>query len=179
MIFNPLAQTGDSDYRNLYISNGDGAAGQTPGDPHPTPQRLDALQGKILRITPDTSLRTNTSSLSGNGRYRIPTSGLDPNPFVSLGLTNVKREIYAYGFRNPHRMSWDPVSNELIVDDIGLNSWEEVNIIHKGINYGYAEREGIEQLFVSSDPSTDGKTGGQLGLPFPGNSDLLTVTGLA
>ena len=65
----------------------------------------------------------------------------------------------------------------MLVDDIGLHSWEEVNIIHKGSNYGYAEREGIEQLFVTSNATTNGKTGSQIGVPFPTNSDILTVTG--
>jgi hypothetical protein len=64
------------------------------------------------------------------------------------------------------------------VDDIGLHSWEEVNIVHAGTNYGYAEREGIEQLFVSFNSTTNGKTGGKLGIPFPTNSDSLIVTGL-
>src|SRR5262245_43304170 len=117
LIFNPLAQPGDPDYRNLYISNGDGSSGETPGSTHPIPQRLDALQGKILRITPDTALRP-ADELSSNERYRIPTNGLDPNPFAFLSLTNVKKEIYAYGFRNPHRLSWDPVSDKLLVNDI-------------------------------------------------------------
>lgn len=176
LIFNPLAQPGNPDHRNLYIASGDGAAGETPGAQHTTPQRLDALQGKILRITPDLTLRTNTSTVSANGRYLIPTSGPDSNPFVSLALAGLKKEIFAYGFRNPHRMSWDVASNTLIVDDIGLYSWEEVNIIHKGSNYGYADREGIEQLFVGG--ANDGKTGSQAGIPFPTNSDSLIVTGL-
>lgn len=176
LIFNPLAQPGDEDYRNLYLANGDGAAGETPGAQHPTPQRLDALQGKILRITPDLTLRTNTTALSANGRYRIPTGGADPNPFVSLSLPGLQKEIYAYGFRNPHRMSWDVTVSARLVNDIGLYSWEEVNVIHKGDNYGYAEREGIEQLFVGGP--NDGLTGSQAGVPFPTNSDLLIVTGL-
>lgn len=178
LIFNPLAQPGDEDYRNLYLADGDGASGEAPGAQHTTPQRLDALPGKILRITPDLTLRTNTSTVSANGRYRIPTSGADPNPFASLSLSGLKKEIYAYGFRNPHRLSWDAPANVLIADDIGLASWEEVNIVHKGGNYGYAEREGVEQLFVSSNTSTNGKTGSQLGIPFPTNFDSLVVTGL-
>jgi glucose/sorbosone dehydrogenase len=177
LIFNPLAQPGDEDYRNLYIANGDGAAGETPGDQHPTPQRLDALQGKILRITPDLNLRTDITTVSANGRYRIPTGGTAPNPFVAVSLTNLKKEIYAYGFRNPHRMNWDPIANQLIVDDIGLYSWEEVNVIHAGTNYGYAEREGPDQLFISNDPNTNGRTGSQIGTPFPAN-DSLVVNGL-
>ena len=69
-------------------------------------------------------------------------------------------KIYAYGFRYPHRLSWDPVSNTLIANDIGLNSWEEVDIVIKGANYGYAEREGVEQLFVGVS-NNNGQTGNQ------------------
>jgi len=178
LIFNPLAQPGDWDYGNLYISNGDGAAGEATDARHVIPQRLDAVQGKILRITPNLNLRPN-DQLGENGRYRIPTNGPNPNPFVFTNavftnLASARPEVFAYGFRNPHRLSWDPVSNVLLADDIGLNSWEEVNIIHKGTNYGYAEREGIENLIVTSS----GLTGSQVGVPFPTNSDFLTVTGL-
>jgi hypothetical protein len=84
--------------------------------------------------------------LCPNGRYRIPSTGPDPNPFVSI--RGARGEIYAYGFRKPQRMRWGPVSNSLIADDIGWHSWEEVDIVTKGSNYGYAEREGPEQLFV-------------------------------
>jgi hypothetical protein len=176
LVFNPRAAPGDEDYRNLYLASGDGAAGETSGAQHPTPQRLDTLLGKVLRITPDLALRTNTSAVGPNGRYRIPTDGSDPNPFVSSSLAGLRKEIFAYGFRNPHRLSWDATANVLIVDDIGLYSWEEVNVVHKGGNYGYAEREGVEQLFVGGPNS--GKTGSQVGIPFPTNTDSLTVTGL-
>ena len=176
LIFNPLAQPGDADYRNLYIANGDGASGETPGSEHTIPQRLDALQGKILRITPDVNLRP-ADELSASGRYRIPTTGPSPNPFAGLTLNGLKKEIYAFGFRNPHRISWDPVSDKLLENDIGLNSWEEVNIISAGSDYGYAEREGTEQLFVGGP--NNGKTGSQTvpATPFP-SPDLLVVTGL-
>ena len=175
LIFNPLAQLGHADYGNLYIAVGDGASGENAGATHTIPQRLDALQGKILRITPDIFLRPD-DDLSANGRYRIPR-GADPNPFVTVSLANLKPEIYAYGFRNPHRLSWDAVSNTLIVNDIGLDAWEEVNLVTKGANYGYAEREGPEQLFVTS---TSRMTGSQTSpaTPFP-SPDTLTVAGLA
>lgn len=176
LIFNPLAQPGDPDYRNLYIAVGDGASGETSGAEHRTPQRLDALQGKILRVTPDLNLRTN-DELSANGRYRIPTTGPNPNPFVSVSLSGLKKEIYSYGHRNPHRLSWDSVSNKLIETEIGLAAWEEVNFITAGANYGYAEREGIEQVFIGG--TNNQKTGSQTvpPTPFP-NPDSLTVTGL-
>ncbi len=177
LLFNPLAQSGHADHRNLYISVGDGGAGELAGVTHAIPQRLDALQGKVLRITPDLALRPD-DLLSPNGRYRIPTTGPDANPFAALSLANLRKEIYAYGFRNPHRMLWDPFSDKPLVMDIGLNAWEEVNILTKGSNYGYAEREGTEQLFVGG--TNDGKTGGQTvpPTPFP-DPDLLTVTGIA
>jgi hypothetical protein len=174
LLFNPLARPGNDDYGNLYISVGDGAAGETPGVTHTFPQQLDALQGKILRITPDITLRPK-DLLSPNGRYRIPSTGRDPNPFASL--KSARGEVYAYGFRNPQRMTWDPVSNSLIVNDIGLHSWEEVNIVTKGLNYGYAEREGPEQVFVGGP--NNGKTGGQINphIPFP-EADVLSVDGI-
>ena len=178
LLFNPSAYPGYDDYRNLYISVGDDSGGEYLGDTHTIPQRLDTLGGKVLRITPDITLRPG-DELGANGRYRIPTSGSNPNPFVSLSLGGLRKEIYAYGLRNPHRMTWDPVSDKLIVDDIGLHSWEEVNIITKGSNYGYAEREGIEQLLVTND-SNNGKTGSQTNPPtqFP-HPDSLTVAGIS
>ena len=172
ILFNPLAKPGSADYRNLYISVGDGGSGETPGPTQTTPQLLSALQGKILRITPDLALRPN-NRLSENGRYRIPTTGPDANPFVSI--PGARGEVFAYGFRNPHRMDWDAPTNTLLVNDIGLHSWEEVNIVSKGANYGYSQREGNEVLIVPGG----GKTGTQANpqVPFP-ESDVLTVQGL-
>jgi len=173
LLFDPLAKPGSVDYGNLYIAVGDGASGETPGVTHATPQRLDALQGKILRITPDINLRPN-DRLSANGRYRIPSTGSDPNPFVSVA--QARAEIFAYGLRNPQRMSWDSVTNTLIANDIGFHDWEEVNVITKGGNYGWAEREGNEQVFVAEG----GKTGSQMNpvVAFP-EKDRLTVGGLS
>ena len=81
--------------------------------------------------------------MSENGRYRIPRD----NPFVSLA--GARKEIWAYGLRNPHRLNWDvdpanPRNNHLIAAVIGWHTWETVVIIHKGANYGYPLREGIE-----------------------------------
>ena len=172
ILFDPLAKPGSPDYGNLYISVGDGGSGETPGPTQYTPQTLGALQGKILRITPDLALRPS-DKLSENGRYRIPSTGSDPNPFVNIA--GARPEVFAYGLRNPHRMNWDAPTNTLLVDDIGLHSWEEINIITKGGNYGYSSREGNEVLTVPGG----GKTGTQSSpqVPFPG-SDLLTVQGL-
>ncbi|PYR96056.1 MAG: hypothetical protein DMG16_28910, partial [Acidobacteria bacterium] len=178
IVFNPLASTiSHPDYGNAYISIGDGKTGELTDARHNIPQRLDALPGKIIRITPNTNVRPG-DLLGENGRYRIPATGSDPNPFVSLSLAGVRKEIYAYGFRHPDRLSWDIFSNTLIVNDIGQDAWEEVNLATKGANYGYAEREGPEQLFIFSDGQ--GTTGSQTSPPtlFP-NPDTLTVDGLA
>ena len=172
LLFDPVAKPGSPDYGNLYIAMGDGASGETPGVTHTTPQRLDALQGKILRITPDINLRPG-DLLSASGRYRIPSTGSDPNPFISV--PNARPEIFAYGLRNPQRLSWDLTTNTFIANDIGLHDWEEVDVINKGANYGWAEREGNEQVFVPEG----GKTGSQMSpqVAFP-EKDRLTVVGL-
>jgi hypothetical protein len=172
ILFSPLAKPGSADYGNLYISMGDGGSGETAGPTQTTPQSLSALQGKILRITPDLALRPN-DKLSENGRYRIPSTGSDANPFVAV--PGARGEIFAYGLRNPHRMNWDAATNTLLVDDIGLHSWEEINIVTKGGNYGYSQREGNELLIVPGP----GKTATQANPPvaFP-EQDLLTVPGL-
>ena len=151
-IFDPLAKPGSSDYGNLYIGVGDGAQGETPGPSHTLPQQLNTLLGKILRITPDINLRPK-DMISPNGRYRIPSTGADPNPF--LNVAGARPEVYAYGLRHPHRFDWDVATKTFLVIDIGLHYWEEVDIVAKGANYGYPEREGNEQLFVDDA----GKTG--------------------
>jgi hypothetical protein len=174
LLFNPLARPGHADYGNLYISTGDGEAGERAGATHTIPQRLDALQGKILRITPDLNLRPQ-DLLSANGRYRIPSTGPDANPFIKA--SGARPEIFAYGLRNPHRISWDTVTNTLLAADIGNHSWEELNVITRGGNYGWAEREGPEQTFVGGP--NGGRTGGQIDPPVPFPSpDTLGVDGV-
>jgi hypothetical protein len=145
LIFNPTAKRGDPDWRMLYVSCGDGGSGEQRTDIRHHPQRLDTLVGKILRIVPDLAEHTNTSTVSDNGRYRIPRD----NPFVATA--GARKEVWAYGLRNPHRLIWDvdpdrPADNHLITTVIGLRTWETVNIIHKGVNYGYSEREGPQAL---------------------------------
>lgn len=151
MIFYPTAQSGDPDWRVLYLSCGDGQAGESRNPAiRNNPQRLDNLTGKILRIIPDLNEQKEASTISENGRYRIPRD----NPFTAK--PGARPEIWAYGLRNPHRMSWDvdpadPKKNYLFANVIGLITWETVVIIHKGANYGYSEREGNEQLLASTN----------------------------
>jgi hypothetical protein len=145
LAFNPAARPGDAEWRALYIGCGDGGAGESRTSIRSNPQRLDTLVGKILRIVPDLAEHQPASIVSDNGRYRIPSD----NPFVST--EGARKEIWAYGFRNPHRLHFaidvaDSRNNRLIANSIGLHTWETVNIVHKGANYGYSPREGNEML---------------------------------
>ena len=107
----------------LYLSIGDGGSG---GDPLGNAQRLDTLFGKILRI-----------DVSGEG-YTVPAD----NPFV--GVPDARPEIWAYGFRNPWRMSFDRDTGVLWVGDVGQNLIEEVDIVVRGGNYGWNVLEGSQ-----------------------------------
>jgi hypothetical protein len=148
--FNPRARPGDPDWRVLYIGCGDGGSGES-AQPllRLNPQRLDTLVGKVLRVVPDPAEHQATSTLSDNGRYRIPRD----NPFTSTA--GARQEIWALGFRNPHRLSWgtEATNPRLIANSIGLHTWETINIIHKGANYGYSLREGNETLGANNTTS--------------------------
>jgi glucose/arabinose dehydrogenase len=108
----------------LYIGSGEGA------DPLDTQyqnaQMLDHLLGKILRIDVDTG-----------DPYAIPST----NPFAGGGG---RAEIYAYGLRNPWRFDFDAKTKRLWVGDVGHLSWEEIDEIIPGGNYGWGNREGRE-----------------------------------
>ena len=145
LAFNPTARPNDPDWRVLYVAVGDSAAGEQRTAIRSNPQRLDTLAGKILRIVPDLRAHVESSTVGENGRYRIPRD----NPFASLD--GARKEIWAYGLRNPHRLSWDvdpanAANNHLIAAVVGLRTWETVVIVHKGANYGYSEREGTQSL---------------------------------
>jgi glucose/arabinose dehydrogenase/mono/diheme cytochrome c family protein len=107
----------------LYVGAGDGGC---CGDPLTLAQNLTSLRGKILRI--DVS--------GGSAGYAVPPD----NPFV--GVAGVAPEIWAYGLRNPWKLSFDRVDGTLWVGDVGQDAWEEVNIIEKGKDYGWNEVEG-------------------------------------
>ena len=150
MIFNPAARPGDADWRVMYVDVGDGGSGDSK-DPQirMNPQRLDTMVGKILRIIPDLTQHTATSSVSENGRYRIPND----NPFVATA--GARKEIWAYGLRNPHRLAFavdasNARNTRLIAAICGLNTWEMISIIHKGANYGFPLREGNQLLHADN-----------------------------
>jgi hypothetical protein len=145
VVFHPAARRGDPEWRVMYIGVGDGGAGEMRTAARPNPQRLDTLVGKILRIIPDTAEHAGSSTLSDNGRYRVPND----NPFIAK--PGARKEIWAYGLRNPHRLSWaaDPADarrHHLVAAVVGLRTWEMVSIIRKGANYGYSQREGTQLL---------------------------------
>lgn len=145
MTFNPAARPGDPDWRVMYIGSGDSGSGEQRDIRRLTPQRLDTFGGKILRIIPDLREHTPISTVSENGRYRIPND----NPFVSV--EGARKEIWASGLRNPHRLIWYADSNHpaepfLIAFNIGLTTWESIDIIKKGANYGYSLREGAQAM---------------------------------
>ena len=106
----------------LYISLGDGGAS---GDPNDNGQNPATLLGSILRI--------DVSPAEG---YDVPAD----NPFV--GSSSAKGEVWAYGLRNPWRFSFDRQNGDLWVGDVGQNSFEEVNLIERGGNYGWNTLEG-------------------------------------
>jgi hypothetical protein len=148
LTFNPTAAQGDADWRVLYVSTGDGGTGEQTDVRRLNPQRLDHFGGTIIRIVPDVREHVSTSQVSENGQYRIPND----NPFVST--SGARKEIFAYGMRNPHRMAWDVPAGvgsqaRLLAFVIGSNDaspvrYETINIIRRGANYGYPLREGPE-----------------------------------
>jgi mono/diheme cytochrome c family protein len=145
MTFDPTARRGDPEWRVMYVGAGDAGTGEQRDVRRFTPQRLDTLNGKILRIVPDLKAHTATSTVSGNGRYRIPKD----NPFVAV--EGARPEIWALGLRNPHRLVWDvdpakPHQPVLLAFNIGLTHWESIFIVKKGANYGYSRREGPQVM---------------------------------
>ena len=134
----------------LYVSLGDGGSG---GVVNSQKINSDFFSG-ILRLDVDKrpgSLAPNSHAAihtdgQGEAHYAVPPD----NPFVgstsfnglSFDPSSVRTEFWAVGLRNPWRMSFDPVTGLLYCGDVGANTREEVNIITKGGNYGWAYREG-------------------------------------
>lgn len=106
----------------LYLSLGDGGGA---GDPDETAQELGDLRGKVIRLD---------VSGSGDGYINPPD-----NPFVGVAGLD---QIFAYGFRNPWRMSADSLTGDIWLGDVGQGTWEEVDKVEKGKNYGWDCYEG-------------------------------------
>jgi len=137
--FNPTAKPGDADYGLLYTSGSDHgfSNGGGPNASNPTQtQRLDSIITAILRIDPRSP--SVTHGQKGLGDYTIPMA----NKFAADGDPKTLGEIYAYGFRNAHRLSWDMEDGTMFASDIGMDNIEEINIVRNGENYGWMRREG-------------------------------------
>lgn len=117
---------------NLYIGIGDGGNANDVGDGHSAggnAQDLSRVHGKILRI--------DVEGHDGiDGQYGIPAN----NPFVDT--SGAAPEIFAEGFRNPFRFSFDKQTGDLVVADVGQNNVEEVDVVTSGGNYGWNFKEG-------------------------------------
>lgn len=139
--FSPVRDPNDPDYAKLYIGIGDGGSTnlkrpELSGHPR-------AFLGAILRIDP-------AGTDGWRGQYGIPKD----NPFADSKEPGVRREIWAYGFRNPHRFSWDFAhGRRMVAVDIGEANVEEVNLIERGAAYGYGI-SGLEGTF-RLDPLVD------------------------
>ncbi len=107
----------------LYFALGDGGSGD---DPCASGQNLNSLLGKVLRLD------INAPA----GTYKVPTD----NPFV--GVPSTRPEIWAYGVRNPFRWSFDQPTGDMWVGDVGQGTWEEIDLVTKGGNYGWKVCEG-------------------------------------
>ena len=138
----------------LYMGLGDGGSG---GDPQGNGQNMNTLLGKLLRIDIDSAQL-----------YAVPAD----NPFV--GQTGIRPEIWASGFRNPWRFSFDRTPGRLFVADVGQNGFEEVNLAVMGGNYGWNIMEG---LHCFNPPSGCSSTGLDLPIAEYGHDEGESVTG--
>ena len=155
MTFNPAARPGDPDWRVMYLGAGDSGSGEQRDSRRLNPQRLDTLVGKILRIVPDLGEHTKTSTVSENGRYRIPND----NPFATIGRraqgdlgVRLAQSASAGLGRGPGAARRTPT---LLAFNIGLVTWETVVVIHKGANYGYPLREGTQSMSSTNGMGPD------------------------
>ena len=124
----------------LYFGLGDGGGS---GDPNNNGQNLNTLLGKMLRIDVDHT--------SPGKPYAIPPD----NPFANGGGLP---EIFAYGFRNPWRFSLDRPGQRFFVADVGQNSFEEIDILANGANFGWNTMEGAHCFNPPSNCSMTGLT---------------------
>jgi hypothetical protein len=161
--FNPTAKPGTPDYGLLYtsgsdlgFSNGAGPHGRNPAQT----QRLDSVVTAILRIDPRSP--SVSKGTKGLGDYTVPPS----NVFAADSDPKTLGEIYAHGFRNAHRLSWDLADGTMFALDIGMDHIEEINIVRNGGNYGWMKREGYWENGMS-------RPGGALNQLFPLPADVL------
>jgi glucose/arabinose dehydrogenase len=133
----------------LYFGLGDGGG---EGDPLRHGQNTQTLLGKMMRI--------DVNSAGATTPYAIPAD----NPFAGGGGLP---EIYAIGFRNPWRFSFDRSSGRLFVADVGQDSFEEIDIVNKGGNYGWNTMEGGHCFNPASNCNMAGLTLPIVEIPHP------------
>lgn len=133
--FNPHVKPGDEDYGLLYIGIGDG--GCVENGFSFLAHNKQKVWGTILRIDPQ-------DNNSANSKYGIPLQ----NPFINN--KDAIGEIYAYGFRNPHRITWTK-SGAMLVCNIGHGNIESIDLIKKGKDYGWPLREGTFEVHPEGD----------------------------
>jgi len=154
IVFNPLAKAGDEDFGKLYIGVGDGGSVQL-GYPSVV-QGKDKIWGSVIRIDP-------SGKNSANGKYGIPPD----NPFTKANEEKLVKEVYAYGFRNPHRITWTK-SGDMLVSNIGQANIESLYLVKKGKNYGWPMREG--KFYIDPITSLDNI------FPIPPNDSIYKIT---
>lgn len=122
----------------LYVASGDGGGANDPHGEIGNGQRTTTLLGKLLRIevagTPGSYAIPDDNPFAGNERCGDRGEGLDACP-----------EIYAYGFRNPWRFSFDRATGELWAGDVGQGALEEIDRVVRGGNYGWRCFEGTRE----------------------------------
>ena len=122
----------------LYITSGDGT---TDSDSNLRGQDLSELTAKVLRIDVDQP--------SENKPYSIP---LD-NPFLERG--NARPETWAYGLRNPWRITTDSQSGRIWIGQNGQDLWEQIYLLQRGANYGWSVMEGASVFYANRTPGPD------------------------
>lgn len=126
--FDPLLAPGDQDYGLLYFAVGDGGSAN---DPQNNGQTASNPFGSILRVDP-------LGSDSANGAYGIPSQ----NAFALDGEPGTLAENYSIGLRNPQRFGWDLRTGNAYLADIGQDTFEEINPLANGGNFGWDAVEG-------------------------------------
>ena len=124
---------------SLFVSSGDGSPNGEPFDYMMRPQDLDSLNGKLLRINPDTG------------------AGYTNNPFYDGNINSNRSKVYNFGLRNPFRFAFHPDTGVPYIGDVGWATWEEINA-GRGANFGWPCYEGgssnnLKQGFFAGYPT--------------------------
>ena len=117
---------------SLLVTSGDGTSYGAVDPMTKRVQDLDSLNGKVLRINP------------------ITGQGYSDNPFFNGDPSSNRSKVYALGFRNPFRLAVDPLTGVAYVGDVGWTSWEEINVLSRGANYGWPWFEGGDGTVIQT-----------------------------